>query len=124
MDSVGPEAFVPWRFVNDALFARGIAFAEPPCAPRSGLVARKAALPSGEKRMSKVPDEIVVAKLSIEAARIALESLFEKMNALPRSQKMIVTDTVHDACQRLQAAQDLLKELELSDSEPPPPSGA
>lgn len=71
--------------------------------------------------MTKIPDEIVVAKLSIEAARIALESLFEKMSALPRAQKMIVTDKVHDACQTLQAAQELLKQLELSDSEPPPP---
>lgn len=70
--------------------------------------------------MTKIPDEIAVAKLSIEAARIALESLFTKMSALPRSEKVIVTETVHDACTRLQAAQDLLKQLELSDSEPPP----
>lgn len=72
--------------------------------------------------MTKIPDEIAVAKLSIEAARIALESLFAKMSTLPRSEKVIVTDTVHQACSRLQAAQDLLKQLvDLSDSEPPPP---
>lgn len=69
----------------------------------------------------KIPDEVTVAKLSIEAARIALESLFEKMGALPRSEKVMVTDTVREACARLQAAQDVLKQLvELSDSEPPP----
>lgn len=71
--------------------------------------------------MSKIPDEVAVAKLSIEAARIALESLFEKMSALPRSEKVIVTEKVHDACLRLQAAQELLKQLEVDDSEPPPP---
>jgi hypothetical protein len=72
--------------------------------------------------MTKIPDEIAVAKLSIEAARIALESLFEKMSALPRSEKVIVTEKVHDACLRLRAAQDLLKQLEVDDSEPPPPT--
>jgi hypothetical protein len=62
--------------------------------------------------MPSVPDEVVVAKLSIEAARIALESLFEKMKVVPRSEKVIVTETVHEACLRLKSAQELLSELE------------
>ena len=61
---------------------------------------------------NKIPDEVVVAKLSIEAARIALESLFEKMKTLPRSEKVMVTDTVREACARLNAAQSLLQQLE------------
>ena len=69
----------------------------------------------------KIPDEVAVAKLSIEAARIALESLFEKMNALPRSEKMIATDKVQEACARLRSAQEVLKQLERSDSDLPPP---
>jgi len=60
-----------------------------------------------------VPNEVLVAKLSIEAARVALESLFDKMKTQPRSEKMIVTDTVHEACARLKAAQALLAQLEL-----------
>jgi len=60
-----------------------------------------------------VPNEVVVAKLSIEAARVALESLFEKMKAQPRSEKMIATETVQEACARLKAAQALLVKLEL-----------
>jgi hypothetical protein len=60
-----------------------------------------------------VPNEVVVAKLSIEAARVALESLFEKMKTQPRSEKMIATETVQEACARLKAAQALLVQLEL-----------
>ena len=60
----------------------------------------------------KIPDEIVVAKLSIEAARVALESLFAKMAVMPRSEKIIVTDMVHEACDRLKAAQELLTSLD------------
>jgi hypothetical protein len=67
---------------------------------------------------TNIPNEIVVAKLSIEAACIALESLFERMNAMPRAEKMIVSDTVHEACLRLQAAKDLLARLETA-----PPGG-
>jgi len=59
-----------------------------------------------------VPNEVLVAKLSIEAARVALESLFEKMKTQPRSEKMIVTETVQEACARLRAAQALLAQLE------------
>ena len=61
---------------------------------------------------SNVPDELVVAKLSIEAARIALESLFERMQKVPRSEKVIVTENVREACVRLKAAQELLAQLE------------
>ena len=61
---------------------------------------------------SKIPDEFVVAKHSIEAARLALELLFEKMRTAPRSEKVIVTTTVHEACVRLRDAQDLLAQLE------------
>lgn len=62
---------------------------------------------------SSIPNEVVVAKLSIEAACIALEALFEKIEAQPRSEKMIVTQTVQEACARLKAAQALLAQLEL-----------
>ena len=61
---------------------------------------------------NKVPDEVVVARLSIEAARVALEGLFERMKVTPRSEKVMVTDTVQEACVRLRAAQDLLDQLE------------
>ena len=61
---------------------------------------------------TKVPDEVVVARLSIEAARTALESLFERMSVMPRAEKVIVSETVHEACLRLQAAQALLTGLE------------
>jgi len=61
-----------------------------------------------------VPNEVVVAKLSIEAARLALESLFEKMKTQPPlGKKMIATETVQEACARLKAAQALLVQLEL-----------
>jgi hypothetical protein len=63
---------------------------------------------------SAVPDEVVVAKLSLEAARVALEALFEKIQALPRSEKVIATDKVQEACDRLRAAQDVLAQLEAS----------
>lgn len=66
---------------------------------------------------NKVPNEVVVAKLSIEAARGALELLFEKMQALPRSEKVMITDTVREACARLNAAQELLTQLETPESE-------
>ena len=61
-----------------------------------------------------VPNELLVAKLSIEAASVALESLFEKMQTAPRAEKIIVSDTVREACARLKAAQELLTQLELS----------
>lgn len=61
---------------------------------------------------TEIPNEIVVAKLSIEAAYTALESLFERMRVMPRADKVIVSDMVHEACLRLQAAKDLLDRLE------------
>lgn len=61
---------------------------------------------------NKLPDEVVVAKLSIEAASVALESLFQKMQSVPRAEKMMINDKVREACQRLQAAQVLLAELD------------
>ena len=60
----------------------------------------------------KIPDELVVANLSIEAASIALKSLFEKMKVAPRSEKVIVTTAVDEAMSRLKVAQVLLAELE------------
>lgn len=65
-----------------------------------------------------LPDEIVVAKLSIEAASVALESLFAKMATLPRAEKMIINDKVREACERLKAAQALLAELDRLALEP------
>jgi hypothetical protein len=62
---------------------------------------------------NRIPDEVVVARLSIEAARVALEALFEKMQVTPRSEKVMVTNTVHEACLRLKAAQELLGQLEV-----------
>ena len=63
---------------------------------------------------TSVPDEIQIAKLSIEAALMALESLFERMQVMPRAEKVMVSDTVREACLRLQAAEDLLSRLEAS----------
>lgn len=65
-----------------------------------------------------IPNEIVVAKLSIEAASTALESLFERMNVMPRAQKVIVSETVREACLRLQAAKELLAKLETAATAP------
>lgn len=63
-----------------------------------------------------IPNEIIVATLSIEAATTALESLFDRMCVLPRGDKVIASDTVHGALERLQAAKDLLEQLQ----NPPP----
>jgi UDP-N-acetylmuramyl pentapeptide synthase len=63
--------------------------------------------------MTKViPDEIQIAKLSIEAACAALESLSKRMRVMPRSEKVIVSDSVNEACSRLRAAKELLAKLE------------
>jgi hypothetical protein len=59
-----------------------------------------------------VPDELVVAKLSIEAASVALGALFDKMETHARSEKIIISQPVHEAMARLKAAQALLAELE------------
>jgi hypothetical protein len=65
-----------------------------------------------------VPDELVVAKLSIEAAGIALEALFEKIEGAPRSEKVIASNSVHEAIARLKSAQTLLAELEATLADP------
>ena len=70
----------------------------------------------------KIPDEVVVAKLSIEAASVALESLLQKMQASPRAEKMMINETVNEACQRLKAAQAILTELDRLSIEPPEPT--
>jgi len=59
-----------------------------------------------------VPDELVVAKLSIEAASIALGVLFEKIESAPRSDKVIASMPVQEAIDRLKAALTLLAALE------------
>jgi hypothetical protein len=59
-----------------------------------------------------IPNEVVMARLSIQVAVVALESLFEKMNASPRTQKTLVSAEVAEACERLKAAQTLLAHLE------------
>lgn len=61
---------------------------------------------------SHIPNEIQAAQQSIEAACNSLESLFARMRVLPRAEKTIVSDTVHQACLRLKAAKDLLAQLE------------
>jgi hypothetical protein len=62
--------------------------------------------------MTKIPSEIQVAKLSIDAAYTALELLFRRMQVTPRAEKVMVSGTVQEACSRLQAAKDLLARLE------------
>jgi hypothetical protein len=59
-----------------------------------------------------VPNELVMARLSIQVAVVALESLFEKVSVLPRTQKVLATAEIADACGRLKAAQELLEQLE------------
>jgi hypothetical protein len=61
---------------------------------------------------TNIPSEIVVAQSSIEAAYVALDALFERMKVSPRAHKVLVSDTVREACMRLQAAQELLTRLE------------
>jgi hypothetical protein len=61
---------------------------------------------------SEVPNEVVMARLSIQVALVALESLFEKLNVSSRTQKVIASAEVTEACQRLKAAQELLVRLE------------
>ena len=61
---------------------------------------------------SDIPNEVVMARLSIQVAVVALESLFEKMSALPRGEKTLVSAEVVEACERLKVAQKLLAQLE------------
>jgi hypothetical protein len=62
---------------------------------------------------SNIPNELVMAKLSIQVAVVALESLFEKLEVMPRTQKTLISPEMVEACERLKAAQDLLLRLEL-----------
>lgn len=57
-----------------------------------------------ERMKTNLPDEIQIAKLSIEAAYTALESLFKRMEVMPRAEKVMVSEAVQEACLRLQAA--------------------
>jgi hypothetical protein len=68
----------------------------------------------------EIPNEIVVAKLAIQAAQVALESLFERIRVVPRSEKVIVSETVREACLRLDAARALLARLEAIEPETVP----
>ena len=60
-----------------------------------------------------ISEEIQIARLSIEAAHTSLESLFERMQVMPRAEKVIASELVSEACLRLGAAQDLLAGLEI-----------
>lgn len=62
--------------------------------------------------LTNTPNEIVVATLSIAAASASFEALFERMSVMPRAEKVFVSDTVREACVRLQAAKELLERLE------------
>jgi hypothetical protein len=84
----------------------------------AGLVSRAPTCVKDAPMPKNIPDEVVVAKLSIEAATIALESLFEKMKAVPRAEKMLVNETVREACARLKAAQELLAQLDTALAKP------
>lgn len=67
---------------------------------------------SDARMPTNIPNQILVARQSIEAAQAALESSFEQLRVMPRAEKVMVSDTVHEACKRLQAAKDLLAKLE------------
>lgn len=59
------------------------------------------------------PNEVVMAKLSIQVAVVALESLFAKLEVMPRTEKTLISPEMVEACERLKAAQELLARLEL-----------
>ena len=59
-----------------------------------------------------IPNEVVMARLSIQVAVVALESLCEKLSALPRTQKVLATAEIAEACGRLKSAQELIERLE------------
>lgn len=61
------------------------------------------------------PNEIVMARLSIQLALTALETLLEKLEVLPRTDKTLISPEMVEACERLKAAQELLARLELAD---------
>lgn len=60
-----------------------------------------------------IPKEVVMARLGIEVALTALESLIEKLEVLPRTQKTLISPDVLQACERVKTAQELVTRLEL-----------
>jgi len=60
-----------------------------------------------------IPNEVVMAQLGIQVAVVALESLCEKLEVMPRTQKRLVSAEMVEACDRLKAAQKLLADLQL-----------
>jgi len=62
-----------------------------------------------------IPNEVVMAKLSIQVALTALETLLEKLQVMPRTEKMLISAEMVEACERLKAAQELLARLELGE---------
>jgi len=68
---------------------------------------------------SNIPNEVVMARLSIQVALTALESLLAKLQIMPRTQKVLISPEMVEACERLKAAQELLARLELAEDELP-----
>ncbi len=62
-----------------------------------------------------IPNEVVMARLSIQVALTALETLLEKLEVMPRTEKTLISPEMVEACERLKAAQELLARLELGD---------
>jgi len=60
----------------------------------------------------EVPNEVVLARLGIQVAVVALESLLEQTSVRPRMQKALASAEVAEACQSLKAARALLERLE------------
>lgn len=60
-----------------------------------------------------IPNEVVMARLSTQVAVVALESLFEKLEVIPGTEKTLISPEIVEACDRLKAAQALLARLEL-----------
>lgn len=60
-----------------------------------------------------IPNEVVMARLSIQVAVTALETLLEKLEVMPRTEKVLISPEMVEACERLKAAQELLARLEL-----------
>jgi len=68
---------------------------------------------------NNIPNEVVMARLSIQVALTALESLLAKLQVMPRTQKVLISPEMVEACERLKAAQELLARLELAEDELP-----
>lgn len=64
---------------------------------------------------SNIPNEIVMARLSIQVALTALETLLGKLEVMPRTEKVLISPEMVEACERLKAAQELLTRLELGE---------